>query len=135
MGRGTVVLDNFLINWQEQFRGYERLVLTTSHYRDEQKLTMLQVTVHPFRELRQVKNTALLIKQANSGKDLTYDKFLLTHSASDYDNVEIKAKGKRQVYLHDINEETFDTYDEVTYVYEPFDIDTPVEAIQAYASN
>jgi hypothetical protein len=130
-------LENFHINKQEQFRSYERLVLTTSHYRDEQKLAMLQVTVHTLRELRQVKNTALLIKQANSGKDLTYDKYvqLLTHAASDYNNVQIKVKGKRQVYLHDINEDTFDIYDEATSYYEPFDIDTPVETIQAPTSN
>jgi hypothetical protein len=97
---------------------------------------MLQVTVHPLCELRQVKNTALLIKQANSGKDLTYDGYvqLLAHAASNYNNVQIKAKGKRQVYLHDINEDTFDTYDEATPDYEPFDIDTPVDTIQVYTS-
>jgi hypothetical protein len=57
---------------------------------------MLQVTVHPLRELSQVKNMALLIKQANNGKNLTYDEYvqLLAHAASDYDNVQIKAKGK-----------------------------------------
>jgi hypothetical protein len=44
---------------------------------------------------------ALLIKQANNGKDLTYDTNvqLLIHTASDYDNIQIKVKGKRQV-LH-----------------------------------
>jgi hypothetical protein len=54
-------LENFIINWQEQFQCYEQLVPTASHYRMEQKLAMLQVTVHPLRELRQVKNTALLL--------------------------------------------------------------------------
>jgi hypothetical protein len=44
-------LENFLINWQEQFQRYERLVPAASHYKDEQKLVMLQVTVHPLREL------------------------------------------------------------------------------------
>jgi hypothetical protein len=89
-------LENFLINWQEQFRRYKRLVPAASHYKDEQKLAILQVTVHLLRELRQVKNTALLIKQANNGKDLMYDEYvqLLAHVASDYDNVQIKAKGK-----------------------------------------
>jgi hypothetical protein len=80
-----------------------------------------------------VKNTTLLIKQANSGKDLSYGEYvhLLAHAAS----VQIKAKGKRQVYIHDINDNTFDTYDEATSEYEPFDIDTPVDTMQAYASN
>jgi hypothetical protein len=114
-------LENFLSNWQEQFRHYKRWVPAASHYWDEQKLVMLQVTVHPLRKLRQVKNTALLIKQANSGKDLMYDEYvqLLTHAASDYNNVQIKAKGKRQVYIHDINDDTFDTYDDATSEYEP----------------
>jgi hypothetical protein len=130
-------LENFLINWQEQFRRYKRLVLAASHYKDKQKLAMLQVTVHPLRELRQVKNTALLIKQANNGKDLTYDEYvqLLAHAASDYDNVLIKTNGKRHVYIHDIHEDTYDTYEETAPEYEPFDIDTPVDTIQAYASN
>jgi hypothetical protein len=80
---------------------------------------------------------ALLIKQANSGKDLMYDEYvqLLAHTASDYDSVQIKAKGKRQVYIHDVNDDTLDTYDDATSEYEPFYIDTPVDTIQAYASN
>jgi hypothetical protein len=44
-------LENFIINWQEQFRRYKQLVPTASNYRDEQKIAMLQVTVHPLREL------------------------------------------------------------------------------------
>jgi hypothetical protein len=36
-------LENFLINWQEQCRRYEHLVPAASHYKDEQKLAMLQV--------------------------------------------------------------------------------------------
>jgi hypothetical protein len=98
---------------------------------------MLQVTVHPLRELQQVKNTALLIKQANSGKDLTYDKYvlLLSHAASNYNNVQIKAKSKRQVYMHDINKNTYDTNEESTPEYKPFDINAPVDKIQAFTLN
>jgi hypothetical protein len=57
---------------------------------------MLQVAVHPLHELRRVKNTTLLLKQTNGGKALTYDKYvqLLSIAASDYDNVQISAKGK-----------------------------------------
>jgi hypothetical protein len=77
---------------------------------EEQNFAMLQVTVHPVRELRQVKNTALLLKQANSGKDPMYDEYLqlLLHTAPDYDNGQIHANGKRQVYFHEINEEILD---------------------------
>jgi hypothetical protein len=46
-GTWHVSLENFLINWQEQFQCYERLVPAASHYTDEQKLAMLQVTVRP----------------------------------------------------------------------------------------
>jgi hypothetical protein len=63
--------------------------------------------------------------------DFTCDEYiqLLSHAASDYDNVQIQAKGKRKVYLHEINEDTLDTYDESASDYEPFDIDTPVKTI------
>jgi hypothetical protein len=80
---------------------------------------------------------ALLLKQANGGKDLTYDEYiqLLWHTASDYNNSQVNAKSKRQVYLHELNEDTLDTYDESPSDYELFDIETPVENIQACASN
>jgi hypothetical protein len=89
-------VENFIINWQDQFRLYKRLVPTTSHYKDEQKLAMLQVAVHPLRKLRQVKNTALLLKQDNGGKDLMYDEYiqLLLFAASDYDNGQVPVKSK-----------------------------------------
>jgi hypothetical protein len=73
-------VENFIINWQNQFHLYERLVPTTSHYKDEQKLAMLQVAIHPLCKLRQVKNTALLIKQS--------------YAASNYDNGQVPAKSK-----------------------------------------
>jgi hypothetical protein len=57
------------------------------------------------------------------------------HAASDYDNGQIHAKGKRQVYFHEANDDTLDTYDETHSDSEPFDIDTPVETILEYASN
>jgi hypothetical protein len=50
-------VENFIINWKNQFHLYERLVLTTSHYNDEQKVAMLEVAVHLLRELHQAKNT------------------------------------------------------------------------------
>jgi hypothetical protein len=68
----------------------------------------------------------------NGGKDLTYDEYvqLLSHAASNYNNGQIQAKGKRQVYLHKVGEDTFDANEEAPSDYEPFDIDTPVETIQ-----
>jgi hypothetical protein len=131
-------VENFIIHRQNQFRLYECFVLAASHYKEKQKLAMLQVAVHPLRELCQVKNTALLLKQANGGKDLTYNEYihLLSHAASDYDNGQIATKGKRQVYQSNIlyNNDT-DNYEKNKNNYEPYGIDTPVETIQAYATS
>jgi hypothetical protein len=130
-------VENFIINWQNQFRLYEQLVPTTSHYKDEQKLAMLQVAVHPLRELRQVKNTALLLKQTNGGKDLTYNEYvqLLSYAASDYDNGQTPAKSKGQIYQSEIQEDNLCNYTDEFPDPEPFNIDTPVKTIQAYAPN
>jgi hypothetical protein len=127
--------ENFILNWQEQIRLYERLTPTTGHFSDEQKLTMLQTAVHPLQELRQVKATAALLK-VHTQKDLTYDAYttLLLSTASDYDSKHVASKGKRHVYAHELTHEEDDTYD-VSYEMDPFDIDTPVDTIQAFASN
>jgi hypothetical protein len=89
--------ENFIFNWQEQIRLYERLTPTTGHLSDEQKLTMLQTAVHPLQELRQVKATAALLK-VHTQQDLTYDAYstLLLATASDYDSKHVVNKGKRQ---------------------------------------
>ena len=98
---------------------------------------MLQVAVHPLCELRQVKNTALLLKQTNGGKDLTCDEYeqLLSYTTSDYDNGQTPAKCKRQIYQSEIQEDNLCNYIDEFSDPEPFDIDTAVETIQAYATN
>jgi hypothetical protein len=53
----------------------------------------------------------------------------------DYDNGQVRAKGKRHVYLLEINEDILDMYDETHSDHEPFDIDISVETMQAYAAN
>jgi hypothetical protein len=75
---------NFILNWQEQIRLYERLTPATGHFSDEQKLTMLQTAVRPLQELRQVKATAALLK-VHTQQDLTYDAYftLLLATASE----------------------------------------------------
>jgi hypothetical protein len=126
--------ENFILNWQEQIRLNERLTPTTGHFSDEQKLTMLQTAVHPLQELRQFKATAALLK-VHTQQDLTYDAYstLLLATASDYDSKHVVNKGKRQVYAHDLTPEEDDFYD-ASYEMDPFDIDTPVDTIQAYES-
>jgi hypothetical protein len=51
-----------------------------------------------------------LIKQANGGKDLPYEEYvqLLLVAAAGYDHAHVDAKGKRQVYQHDIFDDNYD---------------------------
>jgi hypothetical protein len=96
---------------------------------------MLQTAVYPLQELRQVKATAVLLK-VNTQKDLDYEAYssLVLSTASDYDWKHSISKGKRQVYAHDLNLGDEDLYGD-SYEMDPFDIDTPVDTIQAFASN
>ena len=126
--------ENFVLNWQEQVRLYERLVPSIDHFSDGQKRIMLQTAVHPLQELRQVKATAELLK-AHHGKDIDYDayiSFLLSVSSDYYSKNLLINKNKRQVYQHDVIEN--DYYDDI-HAPDQFDIDTPVDTIQAFASN
>jgi hypothetical protein len=95
---------------------------------------MLQTAVHPLQELCQVKATAALLK-VHTKNYLTYDAYsnLLLSTASDYDRKHVFNKGKRQVYVHELTHEDDDVYD-ASYEMEPFDIVTPVDTIQAFAS-
>jgi hypothetical protein len=112
-------VESFNINWQNQFLLYKCLVATASHYRDKQKLAMLQVAVHPLRELRHVKNMAQLLQQTNGGKTLHMKNMynychlpllimimvnvqLLSSTASDYDHGQVPAKSKGQGYQHEV---------------------------------
>jgi hypothetical protein len=90
--------ENFILNWQEQTHFYEQLTLSSGHFSDEQKLTMLQTAVQPLQELCQVKATAALLK-VHTQKDLDYDAYssLLISTASDYDSKHSVSKGKRQI--------------------------------------
>jgi hypothetical protein len=58
---------------------------------------------------------------------------MLLTTASDYDIRHVVNKGKRQVYAHDLTHEEDDLYD-ASYEMDLFDIDTPVDTIQVYAS-
>ena len=125
--------ENFVLNWQEQVRLYERLVPPIDQFSDGHKRIMLQTAVHPLQELRQVKATAELLR-AHHGKDIDYDAYvsLLLSVCSDYDSKNLINKSKRQVYQHDVIESDF--YDDY-HAPDQFDIDTPVDTIQAFASN
>jgi hypothetical protein len=69
--------------------------------------------------------------------NLTYDEYiqLLSFAASDYDNGQVPTKSKQQVYQSEIQKDDFANYEDDSPDSEPFDIDTPVETIQAYATN
>ena len=123
--------ESYIINWQNQVRLYERQVPESDHFSDLQKRIMLQNAVNDIEELRQVKNTAELLK-VNSGKDITYEEYAsLLHSAAVAYDSQFKTKKKhRQVFQHDLLE-VDDPYGEG---FEPFDIDTPIDTIQAFST-
>jgi hypothetical protein len=54
-------------------------------------------------------------------------------TASDYDSKHVSGKGKRQIYAHELDHEEDDIYD-ASYEMDPFDIDTPIDTIQAFVS-
>jgi hypothetical protein len=58
----------------------------------------------------------------------------LLSTASDYDSKLMGTKGKSQVYAHDTMNYYDDDYYEASYDDDPFDLDTPVDTIQAFAS-
>jgi hypothetical protein len=60
---------------------------------------------------------------------------LLSSAASDYDHGHGPMRAKRQVYQREVIDYNYDSYEDNHPVYDFFDIDTPVETIQAYASN
>jgi monomeric isocitrate dehydrogenase len=95
---------------------------------------MLQTAVHPLQELRQVKATAALL-QVHTKQDMDYDAYssLLLSTASDYDCKHVVIEGKRQIYAHELTLEEDDIYD-ASYEIDTFDIDTPVDTIQAFPS-
>jgi hypothetical protein len=94
---------------------------------------MLQTGVHPLQEIRQVKATAALL-EVHTNQDLDYEAYtsLLLSTASDYDSKHGVSKGKRQVYAHELEHE--DAKYDASYELDPFNIDTPIETIQAFAS-
>jgi hypothetical protein len=126
--------ENFILNWQEQVRLYERLVPLSGHFSDEQKLSMLQTVVHPIQELRQVKATAALLK-AHTKKHLDYEAYstLLLPAATDYDSKHMANKGKRLIYAHHVIDHDDDVKN-ASYESGSFDINTPVDTIQAFAT-
>jgi hypothetical protein len=93
--------ENFILNWQEQIRLYERhLTPSSGHFSDEQNLTMLQTTVYPLQEPCQVKATAAMHK-VHTQKDIEYDVYssLLLSTASDSDSKHSVSKVKDR-YMH-----------------------------------
>jgi hypothetical protein len=126
--------ENFILNGQEQVCQYERLVPLSGNFSDEKKLSMLQTAVHPLQELRQVKATAALLK-AHAQKALDYEAYctLLLSAATDYDSKYMANKGKRLIYALDVIDHD-DELNNASYEIGFFDINNPVDTIQAFAT-
>jgi hypothetical protein len=75
----------------------------------------------------------MLIK-VHTKKDLDYEQYstLLLSTASEYDSKLVGTKGKRQA--HDTMNYDDDDYYESSHDDDPFDLDTPVDTIQAFTS-
>jgi hypothetical protein len=57
------------------------------------------------------------------------------YAASDYNNSQVPAKSKRKVCQSESQDDDFHNYEDNLPDSEPFDIDTPVETVQAYNAN
>ena len=119
--------ENFILNWQDQVRKYEKQVPPTEGFSGTQKRTMLENAVHPIQELRQVKVT-MDLERALKGTDLTYEQYsdVLISAAAAYDK-KFATKTTRKVYEHDLSE-VVDAVSDITY-----DIDvSPSELLEVY---
>jgi hypothetical protein len=127
--------ESFILHWQNQAHILERLVDPTDKLTNSVLKTLLENAVHPIAELRQVKINATL-QQTHTGQALTYQQYfpLLLSAAANYDAHVQAKRGKRQVLMHDSS--FMEQYeDQFGYDTEDYDIDMPVDVIQANAMN
>ena len=138
--RGSSV--SFVNHWMQKTREYEQH--SGEDFSDTQKRIMLENAVQPIRELHTVKTTADL-QSAQGKQPLSYIEYasLLKGACVQYDNRALNhakaSKPSRSVYLHDLYDEPLqddDFFDPGFNIddedYDSFDIDSPVELIQAY---
>jgi hypothetical protein len=127
--------EGFILHWQNQVRMHERMVNANDRLTDTVLKTLLENAVHPIADLRQVKDNAAL-HQTHTGIPLTYAQYctLLLSAAAGHD-AQVQAKrGKRQVLMHDYS--FMDSYEAAHELDEgEYDIDMPVDVIQANAMN
>ncbi|MEM7536959.1 MAG: hypothetical protein AAF639_32575, partial [Chloroflexota bacterium] len=127
---------SYVLHWQDQVRLYESLVDASDHFSDGQKRKMLENAVHPLADLRAVHDQATQHK-VHSGVDLTYDQHSsLLHSAAQTYDSQFAAKpvsraSRRSVYVHDLLSSDLEPDPDPDIA---FDIDSPVDVLQAYAA-
>jgi Reverse transcriptase (RNA-dependent DNA polymerase) len=129
--------EAFILHWQNQVRMYERLIPSSAHFSGDQKRIMLENSVAPVEELRQVKINADYDK-AKTGDALGYDKYvsLLLSAAISYDSQHLpkRTTGRRQVYNHELLDNDPDSeFPEHHSQLDDYDIDLPVQTLQSYA--
>jgi hypothetical protein len=119
--------ENFILNWQEQIRLYERLTPPSSHFQMNKSLLCFRLPFIPFKNFY---SRYILVKA-----DIDHDAYttLLLSTASDYDSKHTVGKGKKQIYAHELMDHDEDVYD-ASYELDPLYIDTSVDTIQAFAS-
>jgi hypothetical protein len=128
--KGTA--HSFILHWQNQVRIYHSLIALPDKFSDNVLLQMLQNSVHPIEELRQVKNQADQYK-TTTGNALSYDEYcnLLLSAAQQYDHALSGKKGRHPAWL--IHEHMFshESNDYQTDDGESYDIDYDVDTIIA----
>ena len=133
--KGTA--HSFILHWLEQVRLYNDLSSTTD-LSDELTLTLLQNAVHDFKPLRAVKDNADQHK-THTGNELTLEQYVnllesaaINHDASVAPKRSVLTK-RRQVLMHDLDYDFTDDFidDDIP----DFDIDAPLDVLQAYAAS
>ena len=125
---------SFIINWMDKVRQWEKQCPAEDRFSEGHKRVMLQNAVERIPELRAIKiQSELQVHQ--TGSLLSYDKYctLLMSAAQSYDeSYKSKMRSKRTVYFHDLG--YADDLDGGAMTQDDgFDIDSPVDMIQAYA--
>jgi hypothetical protein len=112
-------IDGLITHWTYQVQLYEWKNPISDHFSDGQNQIMLENSITPFSELRQVNNTEDL-EQTKTGQSITHDKYLnlpLSAATAYYNQIESK-KPKQNVFVHSIGDsDNYIHYNDISYIF------------------
>ena len=131
--------ESYVVHWKETVRQYHELIPVNQRLVEEQQLVMLQNAIHPVPELRAVKERAESERVLN-GTIMTFAQYstLLQSACQQYDSARRtntrsrRPAVTRHVYMHEFDD--FNNNDDNGQDDLSFDIDTPVDVINAFAA-